>query len=87
MVRIAGINLPDNKRVEIALTYIYGVGNSVSKKVLDELKIDPNTRVKDLSEKDADALRTKIEKMHIEGDLRRIVSQDIKRLKEVQQLE
>ena len=50
---------------------------------MDELKIDPNTRVKDLSEKDADALRTKIEKMHIEGDLRRIVSQDIKRLKEV----
>jgi small subunit ribosomal protein S13 len=83
MVRIAGINLPENKRVEIALTYIYGIGNSIAKKVLSELKIDPNIRVKDLSEKDADALRTTIEKKHIEGDLRRIISQDIKRLKEV----
>ena len=83
MLRIAGINLPDNKRVEIALTYIYGVGNTISKKILAELKINPDTRVKDLTDKDGDALRTRIEKMPIEGDLRRMVSQDIKRLKEV----
>jgi len=83
MLRIAGINLPDNKRAEIALTYIYGVGNSVSKKILKELKINPDTRVKDLTDKEGDALRTRIEKMPIEGDLRRVVSQDIKRLKEV----
>ena len=82
MIRIAGINLPDNKRIEIALTYIYGLGLSTSKKILAELKIDPNTRVKDLKEESADALRNKIEKMHIEGDLRRALSQDIKRLKE-----
>lgn len=83
MVRIVGINLPDNKRVEIALTYIYGIGKSVSKKILDELKINKDTRTKDLSEKEADALRARIEKMSTEGDLRRIVSQDIKRLKDI----
>lgn len=83
MVRIAGVNLPDNKRVEIALTYIFGVGKTTSTKVLDELKINKDTRVKDLSEKDADAIRTRIEKMPIEGDLRRTFSQDIKRLKDI----
>ena len=83
MVRIAGINLPDNKRIEIALTYIYGIGRSTSNKILDELKINKDTRAKDLSEKDADALRNRIEKMPIEGDLRRSFSQDIKRLKDI----
>lgn len=83
MVRIAGINLPDNKRVEIALTYIYGIGKSVSNKILAELKINRDTRTKDLTEQEADALRARIEKMSTEGDLRRIVSQDIKRLKDV----
>lgn len=84
MVRIAGINLPENKRVEIALTYIYGVGNKISKDILSELKIDLSKRVKDLTEKESDAIREKIEKgLTIEGDLRRRVSQDIKRLKEV----
>ena len=83
MLRIAGINLPDNKRVEIALTYIYGVGETTAKKILAELKISPDTRTKDLSEKEGDALRSRIEKMTIEGDLRRVISQDIKRLKEV----
>jgi len=83
MVRIAGINLPDNKRVEIALTYIYGIGRSASVKILDELKINKDTRTKDLSEKEADALRARIEKMSTEGDLRRTVSQDIKRLKDI----
>lgn len=83
MVRIAGVNLPDNKRVEIALTYIYGVGRSTAVKILDELKINKDTKAKDLSEKDADTLRIRIEKMSIEGDLRRAVSQDIKRLKDI----
>ena len=83
MVRIAGINLPENKRVEIALTYIYGIGKSISTKILDELKINKDTRTKDLSEKEADALRARIEKMSTEGDLRRTISQDIKRLKDI----
>jgi len=83
MVRIAGINLPDNKRVEISLTYIFGIGRSTSVKILDELKINKDTKVKDLSDKEADALRIRIEKMSIEGDLRRGISQDIKRLKDV----
>ena len=84
MVRIAGVNLPDNKRIEIALTYIYGIGRSTATKVLNELKIDINKRTKDLTDKEADAIRGKVEKgMLIEGDLRRSFSQDIKRLKEI----
>jgi small subunit ribosomal protein S13 len=83
MVRIAGVNLPDNKRVEISLTYIYGVGRSTAVKILDELKINKDTKTKDLTEKDADNLRIRIEKMSIEGDLRRAVGQDIKRLKDI----
>lgn len=83
MVRIAGINLPDNKRVEIALTYIFGVGKTTSVKILNELKINKDTKVKDLSDKEADELRIRIEKMPIEGDLRRGIAQDIKRLKDV----
>ncbi len=83
MVRIAGINLPDNKRVEIALTYIYGLGRSTAIKILDELKINKDTKTKDLDEKKVDELRIRIEKMTIEGDLRRSVAQDIKRLKDI----
>uniref|UniRef100_A0A7C4M3F7 Small ribosomal subunit protein uS13 n=1 Tax=candidate division CPR3 bacterium TaxID=2268181 RepID=A0A7C4M3F7_UNCC3 len=82
-VRIAGINLPDNKRAEVALTCIYGIGRSISNKVLDELKINRDRKIKDLSEKEIDELRARIEKMSIEGDLRRTVSQDIKRLKDI----
>ena len=82
-VRIAGVNLPDNKRAEVALTYVYGVGRSLSKKILDDLKIDKNTKLKDMSESNLNALRDKIEKgLLIEGDLRRTRGQDIKRLKE-----
>ena len=83
MVRIAGINLPDNKRAEIALTYIFGIGKTTSNEILSELKINRNTKVKDLTDKEADALRNRIEKMPVEGDLRRAVSQDIKRLKDI----
>ena len=83
-VRIAGINLPNDKRVEVALTYIYGIGINVSGKILKELKIDSNIRVNKLSEEQVNTLRTKIEKNFVvEGDLRREVISNIKRLKEI----
>jgi len=84
VIRIAGITIPSDKRVEIALTYIYGVGLSRSKKILQALEINPNTKVKDLSEDQANALREQVEKKHVvEGDLRREVASNIKRLKEI----
>ncbi len=84
MARIAGIDLPKNKRAEIALTYIYGVGKSTSQRVLDQAGIDPNIKVKDLTEEDATRIRVIIEKDHkVEGDLRREVTQNIKRLQEI----
>jgi small subunit ribosomal protein S13 len=84
MLRIASINLPDNKRVEIALTYIYGIGRPTSRKILESLNIDIDTRTKDLSEKDANRLRETIEKTHrVEGELRHLVKMNIKRLKEI----
>ncbi|MFA6422542.1 MAG: 30S ribosomal protein S13 [Candidatus Buchananbacteria bacterium] len=83
-VRIAGVNLPNTKRVEIALTYIFGIGTNLSNKILADLKIDPNIRVSNLSEEQANNLRTKIEKNFIvEGDLKREVVSNIKRLKEI----
>lgn len=84
MLRIAGINLPDQKRIEISLTYIYGIGRPTSNKILASLNIDPNTRTKDLAEKDANKLREAIEKTYrVEGDLRHQVKMNIKRLKEI----
>lgn len=84
MVRIAGVNLANNKRVEIALTYIFGIGNSKAKKILTDLKIDFNTKIKDLTEGDVAKLRDVIEKTErVEGDLRREVLANIKRLKEI----
>jgi small subunit ribosomal protein S13 len=84
MLRIAGINLPDQKRIEISLTYIYGIGRPTSNKILGSLNIDPNTRTKDLAEKDANKLREVIEKTYrVEGDLRHQVKMNIKRLKEI----
>jgi small subunit ribosomal protein S13 len=84
MLRISGVNLPDQKRVEISLTYIYGIGRPTSGKILSSLSIDPNTRTKDLSEKDANKLRDAIEKTYrVEGDLRHQVKMNIKRLKEI----
>jgi len=83
-VRIAGVNLPNDKRVEVALTYIYGIGKSRSLKILGEAKVDRNIRVKDIEEKDVNVLRDIIEKKNIvEGDLRREVASNIKRLREV----
>lgn len=84
MARIAGVNIPDAKRVEIALTYIFGVGITTSRNILAATKIDPNTRVKDLSEPEISKLREHIDKnLRVEGDLQREVSLNIKRLKEI----
>ncbi len=84
MLRISGVNLPDQKRVEIALTYIYGIGRPTSLKLLTSLNINPDTRTKDLSEKDGNRLREAIEKTYrVEGDLRHQVKMNIKRLKEI----
>lgn len=84
MVRIAGVNIPDNKRTEIALTYIYGIGVSTSRKILDDLNISPDTRAKDLTSEEANKLREVIEKKYrVEGELRHAVKMSIKRLKEI----
>ncbi len=83
-VRIAGVNIPNNKRIEIALTYIYGIGKARSNKILAGLKINPDIRVFDLTEEQVNALRTAVEKGYsVEGDLRREVMSNIKRLKEI----
>ena len=84
MARIAGVDLPREKRVEIGLTYIYGIGLTTSQKMLTEVGINPDTRVKDLSENDISKLRDYIEHhLKVEGDLRREVSLNIKRLVEI----
>ncbi len=84
MARIAGVNLPTNKRIEIALTYLYGVGKSLSTKILNELGINPDTRTKDLAEADVNKLREVIEKRFVtEGELRRQILANIRRLKEI----
>ena len=84
MARIAGIDLPREKRIEIALTYIYGIGRTSANKILAEAGVDPDIRVKDLSEADEGKLREVIGHSYIvEGDLRRNVAMDIKRLTEI----
>ena len=84
MARIAGIDLPREKRIEIALTYIYGIGRTSANKILAEAGVNPDIRVKDLSEADEDKLRTVIAASYtVEGDLRRNVAMDIKRLTEI----
>ena len=84
MPRIAGVSIPDNKRIAIAITYIYGVGNSLSKEILAATKIDPNKKAQDLTAEEVNALREFIEKTHkIEGDLRRQVMVNVKRLKDI----
>ncbi len=84
MARILGVNLPQEKRIEVGLTYVYGIGLSLSRKILKEAGVDLNTRVKDLNEREINSIRSAIEgKIKVEGDVRREVSQDIKRLKEI----
>lgn len=84
MARIVGVNLPPAKRVEIGLTYIFGIGLTTSQKILQETGISPDTRVKDLTEAEIGKIREAIEgKVMVEGDLRRDVTQNIRRLKEI----
>jgi small subunit ribosomal protein S13 len=83
MARIAGVNLPREKRVEIGLTYIFGVGRSTSNAVLNELGINVDTKVRDLTDEEVTRLRTHIDTRTVEGDLRRERSQNIKRLMEI----
>jgi small subunit ribosomal protein S13 len=84
MARIAGVNLPLNKRAEIGLTYIYGIGRSTSNKVLSEVDVSPDTYIRDLTEDEVAKLRDAIDRsLTVEGDLRRERSQDIKRLQEI----
>ena len=84
MARIAGVEIPNQKRVEIGLTYIYGIGRATSNQILAKTGIDPDTRCKDLTEDDVSKLRDEIENFHkVEGDLRRDVALNIKRLVEI----
>lgn len=84
MARIAGVDLPREKRVEVGLTYIFGIGLATSQEILKDTGINPDTRIKDLSENDVSLLREYIEKhVKVEGDLRREVSLNIKRLVEI----
>jgi small subunit ribosomal protein S13 len=84
MARIAGVDLPPNKRVEIGLTYIFGIGRPVSNKILVTAKVDRNTRVKDLSEDEVSRIRKTIQDtIQVEGDLRKDTAQNIKRLMEI----
>ena len=84
MARIAGVDIPRNKRVEISLTYIYGIGKTSSQTILEKAGVDPNTRVQDLSEAEVKQLRQVIDSEYVvEGDLRREVAMNIKRLTEI----
>lgn len=83
MARIAGINIPVGKRVEVGLTYVFGIGRSTAQKILAETGIDPNTLVKDLTEDEVIKLRDAVEQREVEGDLRRERSQNVKRLMEI----
>ena len=83
MARIAGVDLPNEKRVEIGLTYIFGIGLSTSKKILAATGVNPDTRVRDLTEDEIQKLRNEIDNYNVEGDLRRDIALDIKRLMEI----
>ncbi len=84
MARIAGVDLPREKRVEVGLTYIYGIGRTTAQKILSKAGVNPDTRIKDLTEDEINKLREVIDKEHkVEGDLRREVSLNIKRLMEI----
>lgn len=83
MARIEGVDIPRNKRVVISLTYIYGIGRTTSEKILAAAQIDPSTRVRDLSETEVQRIRDEVSAFTVEGDLRRQVALDIKRLSEI----
>jgi small subunit ribosomal protein S13 len=83
LARIAGVNIPTDKRVEVGLTYVYGIGRSTANQLLQQAKVDPNTKVKDLTEDEVVKLREAVESRNVEGDLRRERSQNVKRLTEI----
>jgi len=83
VARIAGVNLPLNKRAEVGLTYVFGIGRSTANEILKETGVDPNTAVKDLTEDEIIKLRDAVENHEVEGDLRRERSQNVKRLQEI----
>jgi small subunit ribosomal protein S13 len=84
MLRIAGVNIPDEKRIEISLTYVYGIGPSTATKILEELKISKLTRTKDLSEEEKNKIREYVEKrIRVEGELKHTIRTNVKRLKEI----
>lgn len=83
MARIAGVNIPTNKRVEVGLTYVFGIGPSTARKILAEAGVDPDTAVKNLTEDEVVKLREAVESLNVEGDLRREQSQNVKRLTEI----
>jgi small subunit ribosomal protein S13 len=83
MARIAGVNIPLNKRAEIGLTYVYGIGRSSANRILVETGVDPDTQIKDLTEDEIVKLREAVESREVEGDLRRERSQNVKRLQEI----
>jgi small subunit ribosomal protein S13 len=83
LARIAGVNIPLNKRVEVGLTYVHGIGHSTASKVVADAGVDPNTYVKDLTDDEVVKLREAVESHEVEGDLRRERSQNIKRLSEI----
>ncbi|HCI05514.1 MAG: 30S ribosomal protein S13 [Parcubacteria group bacterium GW2011_GWC1_45_9] len=83
-MRFLGVNIPDEKRIEVALTYVFGIGPSLAKKIIQKAKLNPDKKAKDLTSSDTNALKEVIEKSHkIEGDLRREIFSNIKRLKDI----
>ncbi len=83
MARIAGVNIPDNKHAAVSLTYIFGVGRTAAHKLCDATGVKPGVKIKDLSDEELEALRTEVGKLIVEGDLRREVQMNIKRLKDL----
>jgi small subunit ribosomal protein S13 len=83
MARISGVDIPREKRLEIALTYIYGIGKPTSQKIIAMTGLDPNTRVRSLTDDEVNRIRVEVDKLTVEGDLRREVQQDIKRKIEI----
>lgn len=83
MARIAGIDIPRDKRIVVALTYVYGIGRNLSEKILLEAQVSVDTRVKDLSEDELNRIRTEVTKFQVEGDLRREITLNVKRLMEI----
>jgi small subunit ribosomal protein S13 len=83
LARIAGVNIPTDKRVEVGLSYVFGIGRSTAQKILAEAGVDPDTKVKDLTEEEVVKVREAVESLNVEGDLRRERSQNVKRLTEI----